>query len=93
LEALAARRPVLVTPETNLGRHVQEYGAGVVVEPTAISIAEGLHQLSQADHASYEAMQRGAERLASEKFSWPQVTQKMIDLYELVLRGPPAMRW
>jgi len=85
LEALAAARPVLVTPETNLGRFVEAYGAGVVVEPTAESIAQGMHQLSRADQHSYEAMQRGAERLVAEKFSWPQVTREMIELYQRVL--------
>jgi glycosyltransferase involved in cell wall biosynthesis len=82
LEALAMGRPVLVTPETNLGRCVQEYEAGVVVAGTPEAIAEGLRLLTECDRPSYDRMSQGAERLASERFSWPEVTRQMVELYK-----------
>jgi glycosyltransferase involved in cell wall biosynthesis len=85
LEALAMGRPVLVTPETNLGRYVQEYEAGVVVAGTPEGIAEGLRFLIECDPPSLDAMSQNAVRLASEKFSWPEVTRQMVSLYEHVL--------
>jgi len=85
LEALAMGRPVLVTPETNLGRYVQEYEAGVVVAGTAEAVAEGLRRLIECDPISYDTMSNNAGRLASEKFGWHEVMRQMVGLYEDVL--------
>ena len=92
LEALAIGRPVVVTPETNLGRYVQEYEAGVVVAGTPEAIAEGLRFLIECDPPSLDAMSQNAVRLASEKFSWPEVTRQMVNLYERVLADRSSTR-
>jgi glycosyltransferase involved in cell wall biosynthesis len=88
LEALAAGRPVLLTPETNLTDQVHEYNAGIVVSGTPEGISDGLHRLAECDDSSYEGMREGARRLASEKFGWPAITRQMVGLYQQVLHHP-----
>ena len=87
LEALAIGRPLIVTPETNLGRYVQEYDAGVVVAGTPEAIEHGLRMLIECDPPTWYTMSNSAKRLAAEKFSWPEVVRRMVALYELALAG------
>jgi glycosyltransferase involved in cell wall biosynthesis len=85
LEALAMGCPVLVTPATNLGEYVQEFGAGVVADGSAQSVAEGLRRLLEIPADQYERLCSAARRLASARFTWPIVAEQMTSEYDKIL--------
>ena len=85
LEALATGCPVLVTPATNLGEYVDEFGAGVVVDGSAQSVSEGLRNIIEIPAERYEAHCAAARRLASARFTWPIVTKQMTAEYRKIL--------
>jgi glycosyltransferase involved in cell wall biosynthesis len=86
LEALATGCPVLLTPATNLGDLVEDYGAGVVSQGTAAGIHEGLARILDAPLDRYQAMSLAALRLASERFTWPKVAEQIAAAYRAILR-------
>lgn len=81
LEALSLGRPVLVTPETNLSRYVQEYGAGWVVEGTPKAISQGLSAVIDASPSTLNAAGDRARSLARDNFSWSSVAREMAGVY------------
>jgi glycosyltransferase involved in cell wall biosynthesis len=85
LEALAMGCPVLVTPATNLGDHIDEFGAGVVVDGSAWSVAEGLRRILEIPADQYETLCSAARRLASARFTWPIVAEQMTSEYGKIL--------
>ena len=85
LEALAAGCPALLTPATNLGELVEEYGAGVVVEGTPEGVCDGLARILEAPPERYEAMCRAAWRLASERFTWASVAEQLSVAYRSLI--------
>lgn len=85
LEALAMGCPVLLTPATNLGEPVEAYGAGAIVEGTPEAIGRGLADVLDAPGDRYGAMCSAARTLASERFSWPAVTEQIAAAYRRIL--------
>jgi glycosyltransferase involved in cell wall biosynthesis len=85
LEALARGCPVLLTPATNLGDEVRDYGAGIVVEGTAEAVCDGIARIVEAPSDRYAAMCVGARRLASERFTWPKVAEQVAAAYRHIL--------
>jgi glycosyltransferase involved in cell wall biosynthesis len=86
LEALAMGCPVLVTAATNLGEYVDEFGAGVVVDGSAQSVAEGLRRVLEIPAEEYATLCSAARRLASARFTWPTVAEHMTSEYDKILR-------
>jgi glycosyltransferase involved in cell wall biosynthesis len=84
LEALAAGRPAVVTPETNLGDLVQKYGAGVQIPGDAESIAAGIGTLLTLPQEQYVQMQGRARRLIQEHFTWERVTNELATHYRRI---------
>ena len=84
LEALAAGRPALVTPETNLGDLVARYGAGVEVTGKVQEIASGLQFLLSLPREEYFRMQLQARRLTSERFTWERVVKDLASHYRRI---------
>lgn len=84
LEAMAAGRPVAVTPEVGLAGVVREEGAGIVADGDPAVLGEALRALlADPDH---EAMgQRGAEA-ARRRFGWGAVAERMEGVYRGVVR-------
>lgn len=85
LEALASGCPVLITPATNLAEFVEGFGAGVVVEGTPEGVQGGLRAILEAPPERYRAMAVAAERLASERFTWPAVAGQIAAAYRSLL--------
>lgn len=85
LEALSLGRPVLVTPETNLARYVEEYGAGWVVEGTPEAVAQGLAAVLEGSPWDLDTAGKRARTLAEDNFSWPSVARKMAAAYRNML--------
>ncbi len=86
LEAMAAGRPVVVTPEVGLATVVREVGAGVVVEGDPARLAAALSGLL-ADRAAADAMGRRGAAAARERFSWEAVATRMEAAYETARAG------
>lgn len=91
LEALAAGRPVVVTPGVGLAETVAEEGCGWVVEPNPVGIAAALDQLL-ADPAAADAMGERGRRLVGARFAWPTVAARMADAYRAAVarKAPEA---
>ena len=85
LEALAIGCPVLLTRATNLGDVVEEYGAGVVVEGTAEAVCDGIATILEMPAHRYSAMSTAAQRLVSERFTWPKVAEQVAAAYRTML--------
>jgi glycosyltransferase involved in cell wall biosynthesis len=81
LEAMAASRPLLVTPATNVGELVTSYAAGVVVQADPLDVARGLAILSGLSAGQHSTMGRAGQRLVAERFTWPEAARRMADAY------------
>ena len=80
LEALAAGRPVILSPGCNLPE-AETQGAGVIVPPDEIPLTEALTQLVN-DPQRREAMSQRARRWAHETFAWPSIVQQLDRIYQ-----------
>jgi glycosyltransferase involved in cell wall biosynthesis len=82
LEAMAAGRPVVVTPEVGLAPVVREAGAGIVVEGDPDRLGPALRDLL-ADPDLDEMGRKGAEE-AVRRFGWDAVAERMEGVYRKV---------
>lgn len=81
LEALAARIPIIGTNVIGVVDHIKDLG--IVVEPTAEGLAEGIERYFS-EYASLPGMvHRGYQQ--AEKLRWPHTLKKYEALYEEVL--------
>ncbi|HYG65411.1 MAG TPA: glycosyltransferase [Thermoanaerobaculia bacterium] len=104
LEAMAAGRPVAVTPEVGLAPIISSSGAGLVVDGDPVHLGPALRDLL-ADPAGLDAMGQRAALEATTRFGWSAVAKSMESAYQAILtphreggRGPvrPAQatgRW
>ena len=79
LEAMAAGRPVIVTPEVGVSELVEQSGAGLVVPGTREPLAGALASLI-ADPARAEQLGLRGREIAR-RFSWASVAEQMERLY------------
>jgi glycosyltransferase involved in cell wall biosynthesis len=82
LEAWAAGRPVVVTPEVGLAETVRETGAGIVADG---DLGEALRELL-ADPDRLAAMGRRGTEAVRERFGWAAVAEEMERVYRRVQR-------
>jgi glycosyltransferase involved in cell wall biosynthesis len=85
LEAMAAARPVIVTPEVGLSTVVRETEAGLVVDGGAEAIGRAIARLAS-DRALGDAMGRNGRRTVLDKFTWTAVCEQMEAGYKKILR-------
>lgn len=84
LEAMAAGRPVVVTPEVGLAEVVRETGAGLVVDGDPAILGPALRDLLGDPHRMDEMGRRGAEE-ARQRFGWEAVAERMEAVYREVV--------
>lgn len=84
LEAWAAGRPAIVTPEVGLAAAVVETGGGWVVAGEPRRLGEALRDLLADPETAAEMGRRGC-RAAAERFGWDAVAAAMERVYERVL--------
>ncbi len=90
LEAMAAARPVVVTPETNLGDVVERHRAGWLVAGNASALGRLLSTLpAQADELA--ARGEAARRAACAEFSLEAVGVRLARAYAAVCRRREAV--
>ena len=85
LEAMAAGRPVIVTPEVGLASVVERTGAGVVAEGAPASLASAIVTMMSEPSRRRAMGERG--RQAAADLTWPAVAAQMEALYQSVLRA------
>lgn len=86
LEAMAAGRPVVVTPEVGVAELVREAGVGLVVDGAAASLGGAMARLA-ADLELRQSFGARGQSLAIERFTWDAVAAQMEALYERVVSG------
>jgi poly(glycerol-phosphate) alpha-glucosyltransferase len=91
LEAWAAGKPVLMTPECHLPEGFA-CGAAISTQPEPGSLATGLAKLMDASFQERAAMGQCGLDLVKRKFTWPQVAAEMHAVYGWLIGGgpPPA---
>jgi glycosyltransferase involved in cell wall biosynthesis len=82
-EALAHARPVIASRGTPW-RELESRGCGLWVDNDPVSLAQALDKISQSDRAAMG--QRGRDWM-SESFSWRERAERMLSLYQHLLRA------
>jgi glycosyltransferase involved in cell wall biosynthesis len=82
LEAMAAGRPVAVTPEVGLADVIREEGAGIVADGDPAVLGDALRNLL-ADPGREAMGRRGAEA-AVRRFGWAAVAERMEAVYRVL---------
>jgi len=80
LEAMAAKCPVVVTPEVGLAATVQQSGSGLVVSGDPEPLARAIESILS-DHASAEAMGEAGRKTVEQKFSWDAIAAETEGVY------------
>jgi glycosyltransferase involved in cell wall biosynthesis len=85
LEALAMKKPCLLTEAASPERIVERYGAGKVVLNNVDDIKNGLLFLLNLKNTTYVKMSQNAKDLVKSEFDWKVIAQKIIDAYNKTL--------
>jgi poly(glycerol-phosphate) alpha-glucosyltransferase len=85
LEAMAASRPVVITPGCNLPE-VGEVDAGCIVAPDAAELAKSLQTLVS-DPERATQMGRNARKLVEERFAWERIATRTLEVYREARAG------
>ena len=88
LEALAARRPVLATTACHFPE-LAEQEAGVIVEPTADLVTEGLSRLLEMSAEERSAMAARGRKLVEARYTWDRQAARLADVYQWLAGGGP----
>lgn len=86
LQALAAGRPVLISPACNMPE-VQERGCGRVVAPDRRQIAAALGELMGMSCEALRDMGTRGQALVRERFNWELLLPRYVGMYETVSKG------
>lgn len=87
LEAMACGLPIIITRQCHFPQ-VAEAKAGIVIEPNVDQLSEALAKLIDDPRLCKEMGENGC-RLVMENFTWDKIADKMIQLYESVLKNNP----
>lgn len=80
LEAMAARCPVVVTPEVGIADLVRQSGAGVVVEGEPDRLGQAIAELISDEERLKEMGRRGRDAVVGQ-YSWDAVAGRMEEAY------------
>lgn len=89
VEAMAARCPVIVTPEVGIAPVVERSAAGWVVDSAPEVLGARLSELAANEPLRREMGERG-RRLAVDEFSWSAVAQRMEAAYSRIQARQPS---
>jgi len=88
LEAWAYKLPIVMTDFCNLPEGF-EYDAAIRVEPEPMSIANGLATLFGMPDNELQKIGNNGFDLVSNKFTWPDIAEHTLDLYNFLLNKGP----
>lgn len=89
VEAMAAGRPVVVTPEVGVAPVIRDAGAGWVVDGDPRTLGRRISELCANPSLMREMGARG-RAVALREFSWDRVAERMESAYRTVLAGRPG---
>ena len=90
-EAMRRGLPVLATPDVGMSEIVRQISAGLVVDPSPESIAQGLNMLLS-DPTASRAMGAAGQAHVVANYGWGAVAERMEDLYRSLRTPAPAAR-
>jgi glycosyltransferase involved in cell wall biosynthesis len=80
LEAMIRGVPVVVSFGAGVAEVVREAGSGLVADPDATALAHAIRELAD-DPAKAAAMGEAGRRVATERYSWASVAERMVAAY------------
>lgn len=83
LEAMLAKRPVIVSSQAGSAEHVVNAGCGIVVEPNPKSIATGIEEMIKLKSKWVEMGEKGF-RYAVEHLTWEKIAQEALANYKKI---------
>jgi glycosyltransferase involved in cell wall biosynthesis len=89
LEALACRLPVMITTACHFPEVVPA-GAGIVVEPNAAAVEQGLRDLLERSLAERSELGRNGRALVERDYTWEQQGERLASVYRWICRGGPV---
>jgi glycosyltransferase involved in cell wall biosynthesis len=88
LEALACRRPVLITTACHFPELAAAEG-GIVVAPTVAAVTRGLADLLEAAPTQRAAWGQRGRRLVEERYTWDRQGERLSEVYRWLAGGGP----
>jgi glycosyltransferase involved in cell wall biosynthesis len=90
LEVCSNGCPVILSRETNLGKEVSQYHAGIVLEQnTPEQLALAMHQMK--DPQALATMSTNCWNMVQQEFSWKVLVPKYLRMYEQILNSKSAV--
>ncbi len=89
LEALACRLPVLITTACHFPELAAADG-GIIVEPTAPAVTQGLRSLLERTPAERAELGRKGRALVEHDYTWEQQAQRLANVYHWISGGGPV---
>lgn len=89
LEAMISKLPVIITSQCNFPE-VDEYKAGIVIEPDSKQFVEALNTLLSNSKLCKKTGENG-RKLVLEKFTWNKIADKMIQVYAEIINRKGGM--
>lgn len=89
LEALACRRPILITPQCHFPEAFQAGAALAMPAPAAGDVVRGLRDLLALSDRERQEMGRKGRTLVERHYTWEIVAHKTVVLYHWLLGGGP----
>lgn len=89
LEALAARKPVLITTACHFPDVARE-DAGIVVEPNAPSVTRGLRELLNRSADQRRALGERGRQLVETHYTWHRQAERLAQVYRWMAGGGTA---
>jgi len=83
LEAMACGLPVIITNKCNFPE-IGKYKAGIIIEPNINQLGRELENLISNPNLCKEMGENG-RKLVRERFTWDEVADQMINLYEKII--------
>lgn len=84
-EAMAAARPVVLTPEVGLADIVEQSGSGIVVDGAPDRLGPAIDRLLR-DPEQLRAKGENGRRVVEERLTWDRVAAEMLRRYEEIVR-------
>jgi glycosyltransferase involved in cell wall biosynthesis len=89
LEALACRLPSLITTACHFPE-LGQAGGGIIVEPTADCVTEGLRELLESSPEEREGIAQQGRALVEARYTWDRQAARLATVYEWVAGGGPT---
>lgn len=89
LEAMAVGLPVVVTKRIGLSPDIEECGCGIVTDYSPQYIRDAILGMLKDDVRRRDMGKKG-RRLVEERFTWDNMSSKMISVYDSILNKPKS---